>query len=223
MYTAMVACAFEHCHARGIVHRDLKPENLLFAKNGYLKLVDFGFAKMITDRSWTLCGTPDYLAPEIISNKGHNHCVDWWTLGVLLYEMVTGEPPFAAASQDVMYRKIMAGAFPRLDDKQFNKSAHCQSIMVSLLALNPSKRLGSKSVLKEGSTEVLSHPFFGGIDWAKLKAQTLKMPYVPRIRSDSDLSNFDQYESELGDAEQWDSCLTDESQAALDQVFGSIA
>ena len=83
----MVASAFAYLHARKVVHRDLKPENLLFDRDGYLKLVDFGFAKVVRDRTFTLCGTPEYLAPEIISNKGHGLGADWWTLGILLYEM----------------------------------------------------------------------------------------------------------------------------------------
>ena len=93
-YTAMVASAFVYLHARRIAHRDLKPENLIFDSWGYLKLIDFGFAKTISDRTWTLCGTPEYLAPEIISNQGHNVSVDWWTLGILLYEML-GKPPIS--------------------------------------------------------------------------------------------------------------------------------
>jgi serine/threonine protein kinase len=98
-YSAIVVSAFSYLHERYICHRDLKPENLLFDNEGYLKLVDMGFAKVVRERTWTLCGTPEYLAPEIIGNKGHNSAVDWWTLGVLLFEMVSGYPPFAGTDQ----------------------------------------------------------------------------------------------------------------------------
>ena len=95
-YAACVCSAFSYMHDLSIVYRDLKPENLLFDAEGYMKVVDFGFAKKITDRTWTLCGTPEYLAPEIITNKGHNLAVDWWAFGILIFEMLVGQPPFCA-------------------------------------------------------------------------------------------------------------------------------
>ena len=110
LYAGMVTCAFGYLHARKIAHRDLKPENLLFDKEGYLKLVDFGFAKVIKDRTWTLCGTPEYLAPEIISNKGHNLSVDWWALGILIFEMLHGTPPFVAEDPMDIYQQASAPA-----------------------------------------------------------------------------------------------------------------
>ena len=95
-YAACVCSAFSYMHDLSIVYRDLKPENLLFDAEGYMKVVDFGFTKKITDRTWTLCGTPEYLAPEIITNKGHNLAVDWWAFGILIFEMLVGQPPFCA-------------------------------------------------------------------------------------------------------------------------------
>ena len=85
---------FEYMHGMNIIYRDLKPENLLVSADGYLKLTDFGFAKVVVNRTYTLCGTPEYIAPEILLNKGHGKGVDWWTLGILMYEMATGRPPF---------------------------------------------------------------------------------------------------------------------------------
>ena len=90
---------FEYLHSKNIVYRDLKPENVLIEKTGYLKLTDFGFAKIIEGRTYTLCGTPEYLAPEIILNKGHGKPVDWWCLGSLIYEMIVGLPPFYSKSR----------------------------------------------------------------------------------------------------------------------------
>lgn len=112
---------FEYLHSYNVIYRDLKPENLLIDKDGYLKLTDFGFAKIVKSRTYTLCGTPEYLAPEILTNKGHGKGVDWWTLGVLLYEMVAGIDPFNDDDPMGIYKKILKGVvrFP----KKFSKDA----------------------------------------------------------------------------------------------------
>ena len=111
---------FEYLHSKNIVYRDLKPENILIAVDGYLKLTDFGFAKFLTDgRTYTLCGTPEYLAPEILLNKGHGKPVDWWTLGILIYEMLAGIDPFNDEDPMGIYQKILKGKikFPKDFDK----------------------------------------------------------------------------------------------------------
>ena len=119
---------FEYLHSKNVIYRDLKPENLLIAPDGYLKLTDFGFAKIVEKRTYTLCGTPEYLAPEILLNKGHGKGVDWWTFGVLLYEMVAGIDPFNDDDPMLIYQNILKGVvkFPR----NFSKDArslvkHC--------------------------------------------------------------------------------------------------
>lgn len=108
-YSAEIVTALEYLHQRNIVYRDLKPENLLLNRGGHLKLTDFGFAKKVTDRTWTLCGTPEYLAPEVINSKGHNKAVDWWALGILVYEMYCGWPPFFDEQPLKIYEKILNG------------------------------------------------------------------------------------------------------------------
>ena len=107
VYIAQIISIFEYLHSKNIIYRDLKPENILIHKSGYLKLTDFGFAKIVEGRTYTLCGTPEYLAPEIILNKGHGKPVDWWTCGILLYEMIAGIHPFSDADPMMVYQKIL--------------------------------------------------------------------------------------------------------------------
>ena len=118
-YGAQVTSIFEYLHNKNIIYRDLKPENLLINDKGYLKITDFGFSKMVEDRTYTLCGTPEYLAPEMLLHKGHGKPVDWWTLGVLLYEMVAGVDPFSDEDPMNIYQKILSGVvkFPKSFDK----------------------------------------------------------------------------------------------------------
>lgn len=112
-YITEIVQALDYLHTRGVAYRDLKPENLLIAADGHLKITDFGFAKKIQPgtRTFTLCGTPEYLAPEVIMNMGHNHGVDWWSLGVLLFEMLAGYPPFYDTNTQETYRKITIGLY----------------------------------------------------------------------------------------------------------------
>jgi serine/threonine protein kinase len=103
-----VTSAFEYLHSKNVIYRDLKPENLLLSSSGHLKITDFGFAKYVPDVTWTLCGTPDYLAPEIIQSKGYGKAVDWYSLGVLIFEMLAGYPPFFDEDHVRLYEKILA-------------------------------------------------------------------------------------------------------------------
>merc|ERR1711972_1242575 len=110
-YCVMLVEAFDYMHERDIIYRDLKPENLVLTRDGYLKVTDFGFAKVVPNKTFTLCGTPDYLAPEIVTGQGHGKGVDWWTLGILIYEMLASFPPFFDDEPMMTYRKIIQGKF----------------------------------------------------------------------------------------------------------------
>ena len=114
-YGAQIASCFEYLHSKDTVYRDLKPENIMISDDGYLKLIDYGFAKTVTKRTYTICGTPEYIAPEILLNKGHGKPVDWWTLGILTYEMLAGIDPFNDDDPMAIYQKILKGKikFPR--------------------------------------------------------------------------------------------------------------
>eukprot|EP00823_Brevimastigomonas_motovehiculus_P005177 TRINITY_DN364_c1_g6_i1.p1 TRINITY_DN364_c1_g6~~TRINITY_DN364_c1_g6_i1.p1 ORF type:complete len:778 (-),score=258.93 TRINITY_DN364_c1_g6_i1:217-2550(-) len=185
-YAAHVVLAFEYMHSFDIIYRDLKPENLLLDAEGYLKITDFGFAKEVSSgRTWTLCGTPDYLAPEIVTGKGHGKGVDWWTLGILIYEMLAGYPPFYDEDPMKTYSKIVQGNvnFP----KEFSKEAI--NLIQRLLQHTPTKRLG---VVQGGATLIKQHPWFSGFDWDALLHRKLKAKIIPSIKSFDDTSNFDQ-------------------------------
>jgi len=186
-YSGHVVLAFEYMHSLNFVYRDLKPENLLLDEHGFLKVTDFGFAKDISGgRTWTLCGTPDYLAPEIVAGKGHSKGVDWWTLGVFIYEMLASYPPFYDEDPMKTYAKIMHGSitFP----SHFSKEA--VSIVKKLLYHKPTKRLG---VVKGGAKLIKKHAWYKDFDWDKLVKREIKAPFVPNIKSDIDISNFDDY------------------------------
>jgi len=185
-YGAQTAGAFAHCHSKNIIHRDLKPENILMCQNGYSKLTDFGFAKIIEPgtRTYTLCGTPEYIAPEVLLNKGHGKPVDWWTLGILIYEMIVGQPPFCDEDPMGIYQKILAGKiyFP----KYFDKNA--KALVKKLLTADLSKRYGN---LKDGSDDILKHKWFSSLDWQKLEKLEIPAPYKPTMKDDTDVSNFE--------------------------------
>ena len=191
-YIAHIITIFEYLHSKNIVYRDLKPENILINKNGYLKLTDFGFAKILeNEKTYTLCGTPEYLAPEIILNKGHGKAVDWWTLGILLYEMLVGIDPFSDDDPMKTYQKILKGKinFPKTIDKD------AKSLIKHLLTQDTSKRFGC---LKNGVKDILNHRFFDGFDWKNFVYLTLTPPYIPDVKSEDDTSNFEKYpESDL--------------------------
>ena len=186
MYIAQIICIFEYLHKLDIVYRDLKPENILIHKSGYLKLTDFGFAKIVCGRTYTLCGTPEYLAPEIILNKGHGKPVDWWTCGILLYEMIAGIDPFSDDDPMMVYQKILKGKIKFPSDFESN----AKSIVKHLLEGDLTKRYGN---LKGGSKDIKAHRFFKEFNWEKLMRMELTPPYIPKVKNDADITNFSSY------------------------------
>mmetsp|Transcript_7801 Transcript_7801/g.8272 ORF Transcript_7801/g.8272 Transcript_7801/m.8272 type:complete len:775 (-) Transcript_7801:268-2592(-) len=197
-YCASIVLALYHIHSRSIAYRDLKPENMVLDSKGFVKIVDLGLAKQVQNgKTWTMCGTPDYLAPEIILNEGHDIAVDYWALGVLIYEMVTGWPPFYADEPMKTYEKIVACAvsFPVYITRQLS------DLVSKLLTTQPGKRLGN---LKGGINDIMKHKWFGSFDWNGLDSLSIPAPYIPTIKDATDVSNFDNYDDEkLPDESNW--------------------
>lgn len=163
---------FEYLHSKDIVYRDLKPENIMIADDGYLKLIDYGFAKEVKKRTYTICGTPEYIAPEILLNKGHSKPVDWWTFGILIYEMHAGHAPFMDDDPMNIYKKII-NTKPRYPD---GFDSNLKSLVKHLLRRDLSKRFGN---LVGGISDIKDHRFFKPINWVQLVQKEISSPYKP--------------------------------------------
>ena len=187
-YSAIIGLSLEYLHTYGVIYRDIKPENILIDEDGYLRLVDFGMAKVLQkdEKATSFCGTPEYLAPEIITGEGHNRAADWWSYGILMYEMFFGIPPFFCDNQEKMYQLITRAElrFP----KKIIISDNAKDLLQKLLIKDQDERLGSKS----GFNEIKAHPFFKGFDFDALEHRKLEAPFKPELKDKLDVTNFDE-------------------------------
>ncbi|KAK4499486.1 hypothetical protein PRZ48_010001 [Zasmidium cellare] len=186
-YAAELLCALECLHGFGVIYRDLKPENILVDYVGHIALCDFGLCKLDMkdeDKTNTFCGTPEYLAPELLHGQGYTKAVDWWTLGVLLYEMLTGLPPFYDENTNEMYRKILSEPLHFPGPEIVPPAA--RDLLSKLLDRDATRRLGTN-----GAAEIKAHPFFHSIDWRKLLDRKYEPSFKPSVIDERDTANFD--------------------------------
>uniref|UniRef100_A0A182WNJ4 non-specific serine/threonine protein kinase n=1 Tax=Anopheles minimus TaxID=112268 RepID=A0A182WNJ4_9DIPT len=186
-YAAEIISALGYLHSHGIIYRDLKLENLLLDKDGHIKIADFGLCKEdITygRTTKTFCGTPEYLAPEVLEDNDYGHAVDWWGTGVVMYEMICGRLPFYNRDHDILFTLILMEEvkFPR------NISPNARSLLSGLLVKNPKQRLGGGP---DDAKEIMAHPFFVSINWSDLVAKRITPPFKPQVTSDTDTRYFD--------------------------------
>ncbi|GFY77106.1 hypothetical protein TNIN_106981 [Trichonephila inaurata madagascariensis] len=192
-YLGEIILAVQHLHANGIIYRDLKLKNVLLDSEGHVKLCDFGLSKenMFDGcTTYSFCGTIDYMAPEIISNKGHGKAVDWWSLGVLMYDVMIGYPPFQSKSRNKTMQEIL--------NKELSFPSHisesAMDIMAKLMRRSVSQRLGSGP---DDAEPIKKHPFFQEINWDDLFMKKVTPPHIPTLTSCEDVSYFDsQYTSQ---------------------------
>uniref|UniRef100_A0A8C2FZ15 non-specific serine/threonine protein kinase n=1 Tax=Cyprinus carpio TaxID=7962 RepID=A0A8C2FZ15_CYPCA len=186
-YLAELALGLDHLHGLGIIYRDLKPENILLDEEGHIKLTDFGLCKEAIDhekKAYSFCGTVEYMAPEVVNRQGHTHSADWWSFGVLMFEMLTGSLPFQGKDRKETMNLILKA---RLGMPQF-LSAEAQSLLRALFKRNPTNRLGSGP---DGAEEIKRHSFFMTIDWNKLFRREIKPPFKPAVARPDDTFYFD--------------------------------
>ncbi|CAH6721018.1 serine/threonine-protein kinase Ypk1p [[Candida] jaroonii] len=209
-YIAELLSALESLHELNVIYRDLKPENILLDYQGHIALCDFGLCKLNmndSDKTNTFCGTPEYLAPELILNQGYTRSVDWWTLGTLLYEMLTGLPPFYDEDHNTMYKKILKNP---LKFPSFLENTDAKELLVELLKKDPTQRLSDPVKIK-------NHPFFKDIDWVKLNNKSYLPPFKPNVENLLDTSNFD---AEFTNEKPQDSVVDDYLSESVQKQFG---
>uniref|UniRef100_A0A672NHI7 non-specific serine/threonine protein kinase n=1 Tax=Sinocyclocheilus grahami TaxID=75366 RepID=A0A672NHI7_SINGR len=186
-YLAELALALDHLHSLGIIYRDLKPENILLDEEGHIKITDFGLSKEAIDhdkRAYSFCGTIEYMAPEVVNRRGHTQSADWWSFGVLMFEMLTGSLPFQGKDRKETMALILKA---KLGMPQF-LSPEVQSLLRALFKRNPSNRLGAGL---DGVEEIKRHIFFATIDWNKLYRREIKPPFKPAVGRPEDTFHFD--------------------------------
>jgi len=218
-YAAEIVLILEHLHEQqgGIAYRDMKPENLLLDGEGHIKLVDFGFAKRLGNNesghpveTYTLCGTPEYLAPEVIHNKGHTTAVDWWALGILIYEFLTGYPPFWHQNPIEIYKQIVEKPIVFPQEPPISDAA--KDIIRQFCTVDRSRRLGN---ISGGAAKVKAHPFFAGVDWDAVYQKRHRGPIIPPVRYPGDAQCFDIYPEEDATRDEY----TNEMAEKYDEYF----
>lgn len=184
-YAAEILLGLECLHKEGIIYRDLKPENVVLDGEGHVKLTDFGLSKMFKsgeNMAFSFCGTPEYLAPEIVRGAGYNFSVDWWSFGIIIYEMLSGINPFK------LRNKTNADKLKMITDQDIpmlpNFSRNANSLLKSLLDRNPIERLGGGET---GIQEIKEHKFFEGVDWDAMLNKSIKVPFIPNIKDEGDI------------------------------------
>jgi len=189
-YAACILESLSHLHHRHICYRDLKPENVLVDSGGYCQLVDLGFAKIVMDKTYTLCGTPEYLAPEIILSKGHDKGVDYWAFGVLIYEMLVGRSPFYSYGTDQvsLFKRIVQVKYNFPPGGVVNDTA--QDLIQRLVVRRVANRFGC---LARGDTDIREHSWFSVIETEKLLKKSIQAPWIPQLKDPLDASHFDSY------------------------------
>ncbi|XP_054263597.1 cAMP-dependent protein kinase catalytic subunit beta-like [Macrosteles quadrilineatus] len=182
-YAAQVVLALEFFQYIHFVYRDLKPENILVDHTGFLKITDYGLAKEVSSRTYTICGTPAYMAPEVVEGSGYARSADWWSLGILIFEMAYGKPPYIAKDSVELFTMILYAPVPM----RSVFSSQLKSLLRGLLQKDVTFRLGN---LKNGAEDVKKHPWFKNIDWLQLLNRRVQPPYVPETSGPADTSNF---------------------------------
>ena len=186
-YAIELILGLEYLHKNSMIYRDLKPENILMDSKGHLKISDFGLSKILDspdDKAYTLCGTPQYLAPEILKNKGYDKTVDWWSLGCFLYEMLTGFLPFYIPKGNRINPKVFEEPLrfpPDVNPVAIN-------LISQLITVNPKKRLGYG---EEDAKKIKEHEFFKGVEWEKYLNKEIEPPFLPEFDNETDLRYFD--------------------------------
>jgi serine/threonine protein kinase len=214
LYAAEIMLGLGHLHELGFIYRDLKPENILVDRDGHLKLTDFGLVKPnmgdSSSTTATFCGTPEYIAPEMLNQSPYTKAVDWWSFGILVYEMIVGLPPFYDENTNRMYRSIMHDTvkFPP------TMGANAEDLILKLLDRNPQTRLGAGP---QDYHEIMEHPFFESLNWDDVRAKRTTPEWVPTIKDETDTSHFDEtFTSEAAFAPEEDGGVNARVQSAFD-------